>query len=36
MLVRPTNWPGNEASLDALWWIRDADSAVHPAGYVYA
>ena len=36
MLVRPTNWPGNEATLDASWRIRDADSAVHPAGYVCA
>ena len=31
MLVRPTNRPGNEATLDASWRIRDADSAVHPA-----
>ena len=29
-----TNHPGNEAMLDASWQIRDADSAVHPAGYV--
>ena len=21
------------ATLDASWWIRDADSAIHPAGY---
>ena len=33
MLVRPTNRPGNEATLDAFWRIRDADSAAHPAGY---
>ena len=33
MLVRPTNRPGNEATLDASWRISDADSAVHPAGY---
>ena len=36
MLVRPTTLPGNEATLDASWRIRDADSAVHPAGYVCA
>ena len=33
MLVRPTNRPGNEATLDASWRNSDADSAVHPAGY---
>ena len=33
MLVRPTNRSGNEATLDASWRIRDADSAVHPADY---
>ena len=33
MLVRPTNRPGNEATLDASWRIKDADSAVHPASY---
>ena len=32
ILVRSTNWPGNEATLDASWRIRDADSAVHPSG----
>ena len=31
MLVRPTNRPGNEATLDASWRIRDADSS-----YIYA
>ena len=31
MLVRPTNRPGNDATLDASSRIRDADSAVHPA-----
>ena len=31
MLVRPTNRPGNEATLDTSWRISDADSAVHPA-----
>ena len=31
MLVRPTNRPANEATLDVSWRIRDADSAVHPA-----
>ena len=36
MLVRPTNRPENEATLDASWRIRDADSAVHPAGYTFA
>ena len=33
MLIRPTNRSGNEATLDASWRIRDADSAVHPADY---
>ena len=33
MLVRPTNRPGNEATLVASWRIRDADSADHLAGY---
>ena len=33
MLVSPTNRPGNEATLDASWQIKDADSAVHLASY---
>ena len=33
MLVRPTNRPDSEATLDASWQIRDAYSAVYPAGY---
>ena len=33
MLVRATNRPGNDATLDDSWRIRDADSAVHAAGY---
>ena len=28
MLVRPTNRPGNEATLDVSWRITDAESAV--------
>ena len=33
MIVRLTNRPGNGATLDASWRLRDADLAVHPAGY---
>ena len=37
LLAVPTRiMPGNEATLDASWRIRDADSAVHPADYVCA
>ena len=36
LVVRMRIMPGNEATLDASWQIRDADSAVHPADYVCA